>query len=68
MHDNDAGAVANRGLPARMMPGESEDALNSPNPTVPWRPMEIKERFAALHFDSNIPRQIYGWLNEWLAG
>jgi len=51
-----------------MMPGESEDALNGPNPIVPWiPPMEIKERFAALHFDSNIPRQIDGWLGEWLA-
>ena len=39
------------------MPGKLEDALNGPNPIVPWRPMEVKERFIALHFDLNIPRQ-----------
>ena len=40
-----------------MLPGESENALNGPNPIGPWRPMEVKERFIALHCDSNIPRQ-----------
>ena len=41
----------------KMMPGESEDALNGPNPIGPWRPMKVKERFIVLRCDSNIPRQ-----------